>query len=188
MEAELVRDNLLAVAGTLDLARGGPELDQGSALTTNRRSLYYRHAPEKQAVFLTVFDAANSEACYRRDVSVVPQQSLALVNSTLARAQARRLAAQITGERGAAAEQTPDDAFVTEAFTRVLGRGPDDEESAACAGYLTEEACRQAGGQGGDAFAEGPEQTVAPAADARQRARENLVHVLFNHHEFVTIR
>jgi hypothetical protein len=188
MEAELVRDNLLAVAGTLDLARGGPELDQGSALTTNRRSVYYRHAPEKQAVFLTVFDAANSEACYRRDVSVVPQQSLALVNSTLARAQARRLAAQITGERGAAAEQTPDDAFVTEAFTRVLGRGPDDEESAACAGYLTEEACRQAGGQGGDAFAEGPEQTVAPAADARQRARENLVHVLFNHHEFVTIR
>ena len=29
---------------------------------------------------------------------------------------------------------------------------------------------------------------VKPAADAHSRARESLVHVLFNHHEFVTIR
>ena len=34
----------------------------------------------------------------------------------------------------------------------------------------------------------GPEAIVPPAADPAQRARENLVHVLFNHNDFVTVR
>jgi hypothetical protein len=29
---------------------------------------------------------------------------------------------------------------------------------------------------------------VAPAADPARRARENLIQVLFNHNDFVTIR
>jgi hypothetical protein len=187
MEAELVRDNLLAVAGTLETALGGPDLDQASALTTGRRSLYYRHAPEKQAVFLTVFDAANSEACYRRDVSVVPQQSLALVNSTLARAQARRLAAQLSESPGEGV--CGDDAFVEAAFERVLGRAPDDHERDICARFLAEQGRPRDDAALDPPFAaQGPEPTVPPSVDVHQRARENLVHALFNHHEFVTIR
>jgi hypothetical protein len=38
------------------------------------------------------------------------------------------------------------------------------------------------------AFPLGPDSVVLPASDAAQRARENLVHVLFNHNDFVTIR
>lgn len=30
--------------------------------------------------------------------------------------------------------------------------------------------------------------SVPPSTDATQRARENLIHVLFNHHEFMTVR
>ena len=37
-------------------------------------------------------------------------------------------------------------------------------------------------------FASGPATAVKPAADPRLRARENLVHVLLNHNDFVTIR
>ena len=34
----------------------------------------------------------------------------------------------------------------------------------------------------------GVEATVEPADDPVERARENLVHVLMNHHDFVTVR
>ena len=36
-------------------------------------------------------------------------------------------------------------------------------------------------------FVGGTENPVVPAADASARARENLIHVLFNHNDFVTI-
>ena len=40
----------------------------------------------------------------------------------------------------------------------------------------------------GDEFPGKGEATVPPSADPVLRARENLVHVLFNHNDFVTIR
>ena len=66
LEAEAVRDGVLAVAGRLDPTPGGPDLDPAAALTVPRRSLYFRHAHEKQAVFLQTFDAASPNECYRR--------------------------------------------------------------------------------------------------------------------------
>jgi hypothetical protein len=52
-------------------------------------------------------------------------------------------------------------AFIEAAFQRILARTPTEEESSACAEFL---------------------------AGAKARARENLVSVLLNHHEFITIR
>jgi hypothetical protein len=72
LEAEAVRDQLLAVAGQLDPASGGPDLDHTSGLTTYRRSVYYRHAHEKQMELLKLFDAAGVTECYQRRESVVP--------------------------------------------------------------------------------------------------------------------
>ena len=65
------------MAGRLDPTLGGPDLDPGLDQTSRRRSLYFRHANEKQVTFLELFDAANPTACYRRAESVVPQQALA---------------------------------------------------------------------------------------------------------------
>jgi hypothetical protein len=182
MEAELVRDNLLALAGELDCTQGGPELDPDSVLSTRRRSLYYRHAPEKQAVFLMVFDAANTTACYRRDVSVMPQQALALANSPLALAVSRRAAGQIH-------EQIGDDdlAFLSAAFERVLGRPAEREEVSACLAFLEAQTAALADPSRLTGVSDGPACPVPPAADPHRRARENLVHVLINHHDFVTI-
>ena len=61
----------------------GPELDPQKGLTLGRRSVYFRHAHEKQMTFLQLFDAANPTECYRRHPSVMPQQALALANSSL---------------------------------------------------------------------------------------------------------
>ncbi|HVJ80377.1 MAG TPA: DUF1553 domain-containing protein, partial [Planctomycetia bacterium] len=91
MEAEAVRDSVLAIAGRLDRKMGGPDLDQQSGLTSFRRSLYYRHANEKQMLMLTTFDAAGVTECYRRNETIVPQQALALANGPLTRESSRLL-------------------------------------------------------------------------------------------------
>jgi mono/diheme cytochrome c family protein len=182
LEAELVRDNLLLASGILDRTPGGPDLDPAIGMTSPRRSLYFRHAKEKRVTFLKLFDSANVTSCYRRDVSIVPQQALALANSALALGEARRLA-------GSLAREHPDaSGFVAAAFARVLGRAPNDGERSACLTFLADQTCRLSDAAALTAFAEGPDPSISPSADPAQRARESLVLVLFNHHDFVTIR
>ncbi len=161
MEGEVVRDSLLWVAGRLDSTLGGPDLDHHLGLTVPRRSLYFQHAAEKQMEFLTLFDPASVNECYRRSESVIPQQALALANSPLALAQARLLARELSDEAGQA-----DAAFLRAGFEQVLGRPPSAEELSVCARFLAAQSA-----------------TLSPP-----RARENLVHVLLNHNDFVTIR
>ena len=44
MEAEVIRDSLLHLAGRLDPTMGGPDLPVASAEAGTRRTLYYRYA------------------------------------------------------------------------------------------------------------------------------------------------
>jgi hypothetical protein len=156
-EAEVVRDCLFAVAGSLDSKLGGPDLDHAGGLTIPRRSLYFRHAAEKQMEFLQIFDGAGVTECYRRKESILPQQALALANSELSRQIARRVAHTLSQQVG-----SDPSAFVTAAFEQVLSRPPSELEKLECLRYM-----------GND-----------PAA----RTRASMVHVLLNHHDFVTIR
>lgn len=181
IEAEVVRDCIFHVAGKLDLTMGGPDIDCSEGLTRARRSIYFRHAAEKQMEFLKLFDAPSVTECYSRNESVLPQQALALANSELTVRHARILARALHATTG------PDgDAFLTSAFAQVLSRTPTAEERRECAGFLKEQTERyaQLKAAATPADAEGR----APAGDATLRARENLVHVLMNHHDFVTIR
>jgi hypothetical protein len=186
MEAEAVRDNLFRVAGNLDLTQGGPDLDPESGLTLGRRSLYFRHAKEKRVTFLRLFDSPDVLSCYRRAESIAPQQALALTNSPLSLAQARRLAGRIAASPSSGSGET-EAAFVARVFERVLGRGPRPEEEAECLSFLAEQARRLADRASLTPFAVGPAASVPPSANPVQRAREDLVHVLFNHNDFVTI-
>jgi len=121
LEAEAVRDNLLFVCGSLDLAMGGPEIDHNLGLTSKRRSLYLRLAAEKEVEFLKIFDGPAVTECYERRPSVMPQQALALANSELALTEARRLAKQLATD--------DDEGFVRAAFAQVLARRPTAEET-----------------------------------------------------------
>src|SRR5262249_30143100 len=136
MEAELVRDGVLHTASQLDQAMGGPDLDQNYGLTSPRRSLYFRHAAEKQVEFLTLFDAANVSECYQRSESIVPQQALALSNSPLVLAESRRLARALSAAVGQQPTAEANAAFVKAAFERVLGRQPSADEQAECVRFL----------------------------------------------------
>jgi len=182
-EGEVVRDSLLATSGRLVERIGGPELDSTTDQTTARRSLYYRHAPEKYAPFLMTFDGASADECYRRAETVVPQQALAQVNSRLSREQSRLLAAELTADGS-----RPTEELIGSAFERVLCRPPDSEERAACAAFLTEQEARLADPAKLTAAENGPDVAVPAAESPEARAFADLVHVLMNHHDFVTIR
>ena len=81
-----------------------------------------------------------------------------------------------------------DPAFLAVAFETVLGRPPTGEESEACSQYLAEQPRRLADRAHLTPFNSGPPGAVKPSGDPRQRAREDLIHVLFNHNDFLTIR
>jgi hypothetical protein len=188
MEAELVRDSVLAVAGGLDPAMGGADIDPSAGETSSRRSVYFRHAHEKQMTFLKLFDAPSVTECYRRDESIVPQQALALANSSLSFQQSRVLAGALSRQAGAEPIAENNAAFIVAAFEQVLSRQPTDAERATCEKFLTEQAQKFADPAKLTAFSAGPAAAVKPSTSPHQRARENLVHVLFNHNDFVTIR
>ena len=188
MEAEVVRDSVLFTAGTLDPTPGGPEIPESAGQTVPRRSLYFRNTPNETMPFLKTFDAPNPNECYRRQESVVPHQALALMNSGLALDQARILAARLSRPLGEADDPTARGRFVTAAWETVLNRLPTQSERAACQRFL-EQHTLLVQGTNEPRFAAGA-QTAArpPSSRPYQRARENLVHVLFSHNDFVTIR
>ena len=95
LEAEAVRDSILAVSGQLDPAMGGPEIEAAKGFESHRRSIYFSHSPDQQMEFLKVFDGANPVECYLRNESVVPQQALAMANSQLSQQQAGALAQRL---------------------------------------------------------------------------------------------
>ncbi len=167
MEAEVVRDSMLYLAGRLDPAMGGPEIGGTKEFESRRRSIYFRHSPDTRMEFLRMFDAPNPAECYMRNESVVPQQALALANSQLSQDQARVLAKNI----GAGASPA---AFVKAAFETVLGRPPSSEDEVIAERFLQRQP---------DLLA-----SLKVSAPTDARARENLVHVLLNHNDFVTIR
>jgi hypothetical protein len=96
LDAHVLRDSLLHLAGTLDLKLGGPTISPKQEDTAMRRSLYFTQSPEDLHKFLETFDNANTKECYRRAESILPQQALALANSKLAGTAAAKLAERLT--------------------------------------------------------------------------------------------
>ncbi|MBA2112891.1 DUF1553 domain-containing protein [Bremerella alba] len=182
LDAEIIRDSVLHVADKLDQTLGGPEIDFHQGEKVHRRSLYFRHAYEKQMQMLVTFDAAAPNECYRRSPSIIPQQALALSNSSLVVEQSRRLAAMLSN----IAPNTED--FIHLAFEAILGRNSTAEELAACQDFLTSQSKRLSDPEDLTPIPSVTKAEVPAAKTPAQRARENLVHVLFNHNDFVTVR
>ena len=184
LEAEAVRDNLLYVSGGLDLSRGGPDIDHKLGLTSKRRSLYLRLAAEKEVEFLKIFDGPSVTESYERKPSVVPQQALALANSELALAQARLLARDLSSGTGGNPAR-----FASLAFRRILARRPSQDEVRLCADFLSRKTKRaEQRNESGLMPATLKMDEEKAFTDPNQRARENLVLVLMNHNDFVTVR
>jgi hypothetical protein len=168
MDAEVLRDSLLHLAGELDTTMGGPSIPTTDD-KTRRRSLYFVHSHNDQQRFLSMFDNASVLECYRRQESIVPQQALGLSNSKLALTMAAKINARLHERLGTVSDAD----FVRAAFETVLASTPTAEEQAECEKALhelTEVLKKSAQG------------------DPARRARGDLVHALLNHNDFITVR
>ena len=117
-------------------------------------------AAEKEVEFLKIFDGPAVTECYVRRPTVVPQQALAMANNELTAGAAQALAQKLSAEYSG-----DDKAFTRRAFQTILARRPSAAELKLCRDFLA---------------ARGP---ATP-----ERTRQNLVNVLLNHNDFLTIR
>jgi hypothetical protein len=143
LEAEVIRDTLLAVSGSLDKTMFGMgSLDEANP----RRSIYLTVKRSNLVPMLQLFDAPDSiQSIGHRIVTTVPPQALAMMNSTLARQLSEKFAKRIRGT----AETTPGQ-IVEQAYTLALSRPPSAEEKARMVGFITAQAASY--GDAGDAM------------------------------------
>jgi len=190
MQAEIVRDSMLHLAGVLDLAIGGHEVDPKQEAESRRRSMYFAIYPEAGGAmrFMTMFDPPNPTDCYRRSETVVPQQALALANSAVALNQGRQLADNLSKVVAAVTDlSASDEQFIGASFEQVLCRPPTVQERQLCLSFLLKQ--RELYQRVGSKQLETqPSKGVTPAAtDPVQRSRESLVRTLLNHNDFVSV-
>ena len=123
LEAESIRDSLLAVSGKLDRRMFGPgTLDEHQT----RRSLYFTVKRSKLIPFMTQFDAPDAlQGLSERSSTTVAPQALLLLNNPIVREWAEAFAQRIVPKEGRTLESS-----VREAYRLAFAREPSAEESA----------------------------------------------------------
>jgi mono/diheme cytochrome c family protein len=149
LEAETIRDAMLAVSGELNLRMGGPSfrpftvtalltnfyhrLDDGRP-EFNRRTVYRMNVNTGRDPLLTTLDCpAPSVTMPRRRSTTTPLQALALMNDSFVQRQAERFAARV---RRCAGDDR--DADVMLAYRLAFGRLPTTEEQLATVALVRE--------------------------------------------------
>ncbi|MEM7559151.1 MAG: DUF1549 domain-containing protein [Planctomycetota bacterium] len=150
LDAEALRDSLLAASGDLDRRVGGegfkasvsPEALEGLSRkagawqasppeTQMRRSLYMYLKRGLLPPMMTTFDLCDPTlSCGKRDVTTVPTQSLALLNNRFVHERSEQLAVRISSEVTDGKQQ------VRLVWSQVLGREPTVAEGQAALRHL----------------------------------------------------
>jgi hypothetical protein len=142
LEAEILRDNILAVSGTLNRTMGGPGFDLFEPNTnyvkvytpkndfgpdTFRRMIYQSKPRMQLDDTFGVFDCPDAgQIAPKRNTSTTPLQAFSLLNSPFLLQQASFFAGRLAAEAGSDPGQQ-----ARRAFCLALGREPSAEESAA---------------------------------------------------------
>lgn len=133
LEAEVIRDTLLSVSGSLDKRMFGKgSLNQADG----RRSIYLTVKRSNLIPILQLFDAPDSiQSIGNRDITTVPPQALAMMNSPFARQLATKFAARINQPKNVTAEK-----MVETAYSLALSRPPSDDEKKQMANFIRSQA------------------------------------------------
>jgi hypothetical protein len=146
LEAECLRDTILAVSGKLTPAKDGPGFpedlasDYGFKQTATCRSVYLPVFRNALPPIFEAFDFADpSTVTGRRNASTVAPQALFMMNNPFVLEQAKHAADRLLKE-------SPDDdaARLTRAYRLALGRPPTDGERAAGVRFLAGRAPKDA--------------------------------------------
>ncbi|MCZ2343477.1 MAG: PSD1 and planctomycete cytochrome C domain-containing protein [Bacteroidales bacterium] len=122
LDVEAWRDNLLAVAGTLDPTIGGPTFNLADP-TIHRRTVYAKISRHDLNGLLRLFDFPDANVTSdRRTQTTVPQQQLFALNSEFMIGQARAFAERV--QQAGSTEQER----ITQAYRLAFGRKPDANE------------------------------------------------------------
>ncbi|MFM7206706.1 MAG: PSD1 and planctomycete cytochrome C domain-containing protein [Planctomycetaceae bacterium] len=182
LEAEAIRDAILAVSGRLDPTPGGPSVEvhltefhegrgrpaSGPLDGAGRRSLYTKVRRNFLPPFLTAFDLpVPFQSMGRRNVTNVPAQALVLCNDPFVAEQATAWA-----RKTVASTPTPA-ARIERMFRDAYARQPEAAEAAAATAFLAAQATRH-----GVDFAATPDHEAAWA---------DLAHALITAKEFIFV-
>jgi hypothetical protein len=162
LEAELIRDSMLAVSGVLDERLYGPStLDPQQ----KRRSLYFTVKRSKLVPMMVVFDWPDALGSLdRRASTTVAPQGLLLINSPIVRGYAEAFARRVAAPSTAGSIQS--------AYRFALARRPTADEAGAAEAFVAQqEASYQSGGK----------------AEAHQTALADFCQVLFGLNEFAFV-
>jgi hypothetical protein len=182
LEAEAIRDSILAVSGRLDRTLGGPPIDpyrsredqekrlfRGPLDGHGRRSLYVKMTLMEPPRFLALFNQPLPRmAVGKRDRTTVPDQALALLNDPFVIAMAKAWGERVAGSGAASV-----DAGAAAMFATALGRPPQSEEVARLAAMA--KACGAARGVAADTL---------PASAA---VWQDVGHAIFTMQEFIHV-
>jgi hypothetical protein len=132
LEAEVIRDSILAVSGRLDLTMFGPgTLDQGS----KRRSIYFTVKRSKLLPVMQLFDAPEAlTSVGERPTTTIAPQALLLMNNPHVRECARSFARRIAPEA-----QTPVEEAIRAGYRIALTRSPTAEEMADSVAFVKQQ-------------------------------------------------
>jgi cytochrome c553 len=184
LEAEEIRDALLAVSGRLDPILYGPSVvpfltpfmdgrgrpaASGPLDGNGRRSLYLNVRRNfLNPMFLTFDFPSPASPMGRRNVSNVPAQALTLMNDPFVVGQARLWADRLRTEDRSGVGRSPQDRLAR-LYEVALGRPPSTQETAAALAFLADAAQSGAGPDDPGAWAD-------------------LCHVLINAKEFIYVK
>ena len=185
LDAESIRDSMLATSGQLDLTMGGPGIDVYHTAKTEgggpvgpldgnrRRSLYQRIRRNASNPFLEIFDAPKPTTTRgTRDVTGAPVQALAMLNDPFVLDQAAKWGTSV------ASLPDSDEARLRAMMLRALARSPDSEETALLLAHLA--AVRVS-------LAVLPDGSPRPAAEAEALAWGDVAHTILCLKEFIHV-
>jgi hypothetical protein len=165
LEAEIVRDNMLAVSGTLDETMFGPgTLDESH----KRRSIYFMVKRSKLVPMMQLFDQPEPLVSVgNRPSTTIAPQALLFMNNAQVRHYAHNFAKRLLPVD----EKATDEAVQT-GYLTAIGRAPEDAELCDAVAFLKSQQ---------DSYA------ADSKSDARELALADFCQVLFGLNEFVYV-
>jgi mono/diheme cytochrome c family protein len=162
LEAEAIRDSLLAVSGQLDTTMFGPgTLDPNM----KRRSIYFQIKRSQLIPMMVLFDWPEHQVSIgTRSRTTIAPQALAFMNSPQCRVYAQALADRVRSDSA--------EASIHNTYRQVLGRKPKDTELKLALAFLEKQASEYAANQ---------------LEKGRERALVDLCQTVLSMNEFVYV-
>jgi hypothetical protein len=162
LEAEEIRDAVLAATGELNLTNGGPAADPDTPV----RTVYQKVRRNRRDPVLEVFDLPERfVSSAERNVTTTSTQALLMFNGPWAQERASVFARGVREK--AAGNET---AMITEAYRLAFARNPTDAERAAGRKFLDEQSAR--------IDAKEPMEEAAPFIGEKMRFRDGSAAVI----------